>query len=50
MHPKQISPVETMYLVKNSSILKISQFFFGQLVVAMVILIISAIGGLAEWS
>ena len=39
-----------MYLVKNSSILKISQFFFGQLVVAMVILIISAIGGLAEWS
>ena len=32
---KQISPVETMSLVKNSFILEIPQFFFGYVVVAI---------------
>ena len=35
---------------KNSSILEIPQFFFGLVIVAMVILIIFVIGGLAEWT
>ena len=39
-----------MSSVKNSSILEIPQFFFGLVVVAMVILIIFVIGGLAEWT
>ena len=48
--PKKISPVETISSVKNSSILEIPQVFFGQVVVAMIISIISVIGGLAEWT
>ena len=39
-----------MSSVKNSSILEIPQFFFGLVIVAMVILIIFVIGGLAEWT
>ena len=50
IHLEQMSPVETMSSVKNSSILEIPQFFFGLVVVAMVILIIFVIGGLAEWT
>ena len=46
--PKKISPVETISSVKNSSILEIPQFFFGWVVVAMIISIIPVIGGLAE--
>ena len=46
--PKKISPVETIFSVKNSSILEIPQFFFGWVVVAMIISIIPVIGGLAE--
>ena len=46
IHLEKMSPVETMSLLKNSSILEIPQFFFGLEVVAMVIFIISMICGL----
>ena len=42
---KQIFTVDTMSWVTNSSILEIPQFFFKQVVVAMVIVINSVIGG-----
>ena len=49
---KQISPVETMSLVKNSSIFWNSPVFLWicGCCYLMFILIISAIGGLAEWT
>ena len=43
-----MSPVETMSLVKYFSILEIALFFFGLVVVAMVIVINSVIGGFSR--
>ena len=45
MHSGQTTPVERVSKVKNSSIFEIPQFFSGWMVVAMVIVINSVIGG-----